>query len=109
SEFQAIHDVKNFADLNQKLGQDVSKRNRQLLFTLLALIGAVIVVGVIAFQYHRLRQASKTMYRMNVEIANSIPMAASRNTESSVSLNDDMNEEEPELPLGNLYNIIVSR
>jgi len=109
SEFQAIHDVKNFADLNQKLGQDVSKRNRQLLFTLLALLGAVIAVGVIAFQYIRLRQASKTMYRMNVEIANSIPMAASRNTASAVSLNDDMNEEGPELPLGNLYNIIVSR
>lgn len=109
SEFQAIHDVKNFAELNQKLGQDVSKRNRQLLFTLLALLGAVISVVVIAVQYHRLRQASKTMYRMNVEIAKSIPRAASRNTAAYVELSDEMNEEGPELPLANLYSIIVSR
>jgi AraC-like DNA-binding protein len=36
-------------------------------------------------------------------------MAASRSAASSVSLNDDIIEEGPELPLGNLYNIIVSR
>lgn len=108
SEFQAIHDVKNFADLNQKLGQDVSRRNRQLLFSLLALLGATIAVGIIALQYYRLRQASKTMYRMNVEIANSIPLAATRNTATSVSLNDDTGDE-ADVPLVNLYNIVVSR
>lgn len=108
SEFQAIHEVKNFADLNQKLGQDVSKRNRQLLFSLLALLGAMIAVGIIAIQYYRLRQASKTMYWMNVEIANSIPLAATRNNVSSVSLNDDTGDE-TDVPLVNLYNILVSR
>lgn len=111
AEFQAIHEVKNITEQNSRLEEGILRKNRQLLWSLLALLGSTLAVVIIAIQYKRLKQASATMFRMNVEIANRVPIittAVEATTPTPFAENDDQENEE-EIPLLNLYNIIVSR
>lgn len=111
AEFQAIHEVKKMAEKNSRLEEGILKKNRQLLLSLLALLGAILAVAIIAVQYRKLRQASTAMFRMNVEIANSFPgiSPALQVMEPDTTRTDSDNEPEEERALINLYNAILNR
>ena len=62
SEFQTIYEVKKLSDQRDQLYEGIEQKNRQLLLSLLALLGAGMAIAVITRQYFRIRQAMKTMY-----------------------------------------------
>jgi AraC-like DNA-binding protein len=109
SEFQTIHKVKKITQQKDLLEEGISIRNRQLILSLLALLAAALAIGIIVSQYIRLRRTMKTMYRMNVEIANntSLPLM---NTDSEIQ-SDESGEkaEEENIMLANLYFDILKR
>ena len=110
SEFQTIYEVKKLSDQRDQLRDGIEQKNRQLLLSLLALLGAGLAIAVITRQYLRIRQAMKTMYRMNVEMANSAPVAIHNIPGSGIEYEDSPEtEDEEKIPINNLYNAILLR
>ena len=110
SEFQTIYEVKKLSDQRDQLRDGIEQKNRQLLLSLLALLGAGLAIAVITRQYFRIRQAMKTMYRMNVEMANSAPIAIHNIPGSGIEYEDSPETEDDEkIPINNLYNTILLR
>jgi AraC-like DNA-binding protein len=103
TEFQTIHEVKTLTQQKDMLEEGISLRNRQLVLSLLALLSAGLAIGIIATQYIRLRRTMRTMYRMNVELAN--------NTSISIKSLDASAQHEVEDPAGeeniNLANLYI--
>ena len=112
SEFQTIHEVKKITQQKDLLEEGISIRNRQLILSLLALLAAALAVGIIASQYIRLRRTMKTMYRMNVELANNT--AISMKSLNQDILQDDAADtdadgtEEENINLSNLSNLYIT-
>jgi AraC-like DNA-binding protein/Tfp pilus assembly protein PilF len=115
SEFQTIHEVKKITRQKDLLEEGISIRNRQLILSLLALLAAVLAIGIIAAQYIRLRRTMKTMYRMNLEIANGTFFLRDSNIEFDNRQPVEQPEEDEDQPddkgiyLSNLYVEIVRR
>ena len=111
SEFQTIYEVKKLSDQRDQLRDGIEQKNRQLLLSLLALLGAGLAIAVITRQYFRIRQAMKTMYRMNVEMANSAPVAIHNIPGSGIEYEElpAETEDEEKIPINNLYNAILLR
>ena len=109
TEFQTIHEVKTLTLQKDMLEEGISLRNRQLMLSLLALLSAALAIGIIATQYIRLRRTMRTMYRMNVELANSAAISL-RSLEQD-TIHDDNSEltEEENINLSNLYFYVLSR
>jgi AraC-like DNA-binding protein len=115
AEFQTIHEVKQITQQKNVLQEGITLKNRQLLLSLFALLLATLAVGIIAFQYVRIKRAMKTMYRMNLEIANSALIPG----EGIISFDDQPPVEQPDddenqsenkgIFLTNLYAEIVRR
>jgi len=110
SEFQTIYEVKKLSDQRDQLLDGIEQKNRQLILSLLGLLGAALAIAVITRQYLRIRQAMKTMYRMNVEMANSAPIAIHNIPGSGIEYEDSPETEDDEkIPINNLYNTILLR
>ncbi|MFM8484940.1 MAG: hypothetical protein ACKOCH_01300, partial [Bacteroidota bacterium] len=92
SEFQTIHEVKQIKQQKNVLQEGITLKNRQLLLSLFALLLATLAVGIIAFQYVRIKRAMNTMYRMNLEIANITPIPG----EGIISFDDQPPVEQPD-------------
>jgi AraC-like DNA-binding protein/Tfp pilus assembly protein PilF len=109
TEFQTIHEVKTLTQQKDILKEGISLRNRQLMLSLLALLSAALAIGIIATQYIRLRRTMRTMYRMNVELANSAAISL-RSLEQD-TIHDENSEltEEESINLSNLYFYVLSR
>ena len=113
SEFQTIHKVKKITQQKDLLEEGISIRNRQLILSLLALLAAALAIGIIVSQYIRLRRTMKTMYRMNVELANNT--AISMKSLNQDILQDDAADtdadgtEEENINLSNLYITVLRR
>ncbi|MFM8374358.1 MAG: AraC family transcriptional regulator, partial [Bacteroidota bacterium] len=115
SEFQTIHEVKQIKQQKNVLQEGITLKNRQLLLSLFALLLATLAVGIIAFQYVRIKRAMNTMYRMNLEIANITPIPG----EGIISFDDQPPVEQPDddenqsenkgISLKNLYVEMVRR
>lgn len=114
AEFQTIHAVQQITRQKNLLQEGITLRNRQLLLSLCALLLASLAIGIIAFQYVKIKRAMKILYRMNLEIANSTPLPQ----ESMLTFDEqpaDQLEEDDEQPddkgiyLSNLYVEIVRR
>jgi len=114
AEFQTIHEVQQITRQKNLLQEGITLRNRQLLLSLCALLLASLAIGIIAFQYVKIKRAMKILYRMNLEIANSTPLPQ----ESMLTFDEqpaDQLEEDDEQPddkgiyLSNLYVEIVRR
>jgi AraC-like DNA-binding protein len=115
AEFQTIHEVKKITRQKNLLQEGMTLRNRQLLLSLCALLLASLAIGIIAFQYVRIKRAMKIMYRMNLELANGTFFPG----ESHIVFDDqqpvDQPEEDEDQPddkgiyLSNLYVEIVRR
>ena len=115
AEFQTIHEVKKITQQKNLLQEGMTLRNRQLLLSLCALLLASLAIGIIAFQYVRIKRAMKIMYRMNLELANGTFFTG----ESHIVFDDqqpvDQPEEDEDQPddkgiyLSNLYVEIVRR
>jgi AraC-like DNA-binding protein/tetratricopeptide (TPR) repeat protein len=109
NEFQTIHEVKKISDQKNLLQEGIVLKNRQLTFTLVALLAAVLAIIIIVMQYLRIRQAMKTMYQMNVEIAGSSP-ANPAHQAMSLNENPDIDDDDPEnVNMINLYGAILER
>ncbi len=110
AEFQTIHEVKKISEQKNLLQEGIIIKNRQLNFTLVALLAAILAIVIIVMQYLRIRQAMKTMYRMNLEIANSSP-AYPAHFETFVNENTDGDEEvdDDNISMINLYSTILER
>jgi len=111
SEFQTIYEVKKLSDQRDQLLDGIEQKNRQLILSLLALLGAVLAIAVITRQYFRIRQVMKTMYRMNVEMANSASVAI-HNIPGSGTEYEELpaeTEDDEKIPINNLYNAILLR
>jgi AraC-like DNA-binding protein len=109
TEFQTIYEVKKISDQKNLLQEGIVLKNRQLTFTLVALLAAIIAIVIIVMQYLRIRQVMKTMYRMNVEIASSSP-ANPAHQAMSVNENPDTDDDDPEnVNMINLYGAILER
>ena len=109
SEFQTIYEVKKITQQKDLLEEGISLRNRQLVLSLLALLAAALAVGIIAAQYIRLRRTMKTMYRMNVELANSAAVSLGSLSSDIVPDDSDENNGEERISLSNLYVEILRR
>jgi AraC-like DNA-binding protein len=109
TEFQTIHEVKKISEQKNLLQEGIVLKNRQLTLTLVALLAAIIAIVIIVMQYLRIRQAMKTMYQMNVEIAGSSP-ANPAHQAMSVNENPDTDDDDPEnVNMINLYGAILER
>lgn len=109
TEFQTIHEVKTITQQNDLLEEGISVKNKQLILSLLALIAAALAIGIITAQYIRLRRTMKTMYRMNVELANSSAISIkSLNQDDLINDDADGNEQE-NISLSNLYIDVLRR
>jgi len=109
SEFQTIYEVKKITQQKDLLEEGISLRNRQLVLSLLALFAAVLAVGIIASQHIRLRRTMKTMYRMNVELANNAVISTGSLNSDTVSDDSDENNGEERISLSNLYTETLRR
>jgi AraC-like DNA-binding protein len=111
SEFQTIYEVKKLSDQRDQLLDGIEQKNRQLILSLLALLGAVLAIAVITRQYFRIRQVMKTMYRMNVEMANSASVAIHNIPGSGIEYEElpAETEDDEKIPINNLYNAILLR
>ena len=108
TEFQTIHEVKTLTQQKDMLEEGISLRNRQLILSLLALLLAGLAIGIIATQYIRLRRAMRTMYRMNVELANNTSISIkSLDTPAQDEVEDPAGEEN--INLANLYIDVLRR
>ncbi|MEN9414113.1 MAG: hypothetical protein RLZ62_417, partial [Bacteroidota bacterium] len=107
AEFQTIHEVKKISDQKNLLQEGIVLKNRQLAFTLVALLAAILAIVIIVMQYLRIRQAMKTMYQMNVEIASSSPANPAYQA-MSVNENPD-NDDSENVNMINLYGAILER
>jgi AraC-like DNA-binding protein len=110
SEFQTIYEVNKISEQKRQLQLGMEVRNKQLVTSLVALLAAVLAIVIIVMQYLRLRQVLKTMYRMNLEIANSSP-AYPAHFETFVNENTDGDEEvdDDNISMINLYSTILER
>jgi AraC-like DNA-binding protein len=109
TEFQTIHEVKKISEQKNLLQEGIVLKNRQLTFTLVALLAAVLAIIIIVMQYLRIRQAMKTMYQMNVEIASSSPANPAYQA-MSVNEDPDNDDDDPEnVNMINLYGAILER
>jgi AraC-like DNA-binding protein/Tfp pilus assembly protein PilF len=109
SEFQTIHKVKKITQQKDLLEEGISIRNRQLILSLLALLAAALAIGIIVSQYIRLRRTMKTMYRMNVELANNEVISMGSLNLDTVSLDDGENNGEDNISISNLYFDVLKR
>lgn len=108
SEFQTIHEVKEISQQNDILEEGISIRNRQLVLSLLALLTAGLAIGIIATQYISLRRTMRTMYRMNVELANKASISIkSLDQVPAYEVDDAPNEDN--INLSNLYIDVLRR
>jgi len=109
SEFQTIHEVKKITRQKDLLEEGISIRNRQLILSLLALLAAALAIGIIVSQYIRLRRTMKTMYRMNVELANNAVISTGSLNSDTVSPDDGENNGEDNISISNLYLDVLKR
>jgi YesN/AraC family two-component response regulator len=109
TEFQTIHEVKKITQQKDMLEEGISLKNKQLILSLLALLAAALAIGVIAAQYIRLRRAMRTMYRMNVELANNAVISIESLNQDAIQDDDDEITEQKNVSLFNLYNEILRR
>ena len=109
SEFQTIHEVKKITQQKDLLEEGISIRNRQLILSLLALLAAALAIGIIASQYIRLRRTMKTMYRMNVELANNAAISLGSLNSDTVTHDDGENNGEDNISISNLYLDVLKR
>jgi YesN/AraC family two-component response regulator len=114
TEFQTIHEVKKISEQKNLLQEGIVLKNRQLTFTLVALLAAVIAIVIIVMQYLRIRQVMKTMYRMNLEITGSSPAYPAAHLEMIVNEDTDDNDDDDEddedsTSIINLYGAILER
>ncbi|MFM8373976.1 MAG: helix-turn-helix domain-containing protein [Bacteroidota bacterium] len=109
SEFHTIYEVKKITQQKDLLEEGISIRNRQLILSLLALFAAVLAVGIIASQHIRLRRTMKTMYRMNVELANNAVISTGSLNSDTVSDDSEENNGEERISLSNLYTETLRR
>ena len=109
SEFQTIHEVKKITRQKDLLEEGISLRNRQLLLLLLALLGAGLAIGIIATQYIKLRRTMRTMYRMNVELANKASISIKSLDQAPAQYEVDDASGEENINLSNLYIDVLRR
>ncbi len=109
SEFQTIHKVKKITQQKDLMEEGISIRNRQLILSLLALLAAALAIGIIVSQYIRLRRTMKTMYRMNVELANNAVISTGSLNSDTVSPDDGENNGEDNISISNLYFDVLKR
>ncbi len=109
SEFQTIHEVKKITQQKDLLEEGISIRNRQLILSLLALLAAALAIGIIASQYIRLRRTTRTMYRMNVELANNAAISLGSLNSDTVTRDDGENNGEDNISISNLYLDVLKR
>jgi AraC-like DNA-binding protein/Tfp pilus assembly protein PilF len=109
TEFQTIHEVKTLTQQKDILKEGISLRNRQLMLSLLALLSAVLVIGIIATQHIRLRRTMRTMYRMNVELANSAAISLRGLKQDTIHDENSELTEEENINLSNLYLDVLRR
>ena len=109
AEFQTIHAVKTLTQQKDILKEGISLRNRQLMLSLLALLLAALAIGIIATQYIRLRRTMRTMYRMNVELANSAAISLRGLEQDTIHDDDSELTEEENINLSNLYLDVLRR
>jgi AraC-like DNA-binding protein/tetratricopeptide (TPR) repeat protein len=109
TEFQTIHEVKKISEQKNLLQEGIVLKNRQLTLTLVALLASILAIVIIVMQYLRIRQAMKTMYQMNVEIAGSSPANPAHQV-MSVNENPDTDDDDPEsVNMIILYGAILER
>ena len=109
AEFQTIHAVKTLTQQKDILKEGISLRNRQLMLSLLALLSAALAISIIATQYIRLRRTMRTMYRMNVELANSAAISLRSLEQDTIHDDDSELTEEENINLSNLYLDVLRR
>ncbi|MFM8371332.1 MAG: helix-turn-helix domain-containing protein [Bacteroidota bacterium] len=109
TEFQTIHEVKTLTRQKDMLEEGISLKNRQLILSLLALLAAALAIGIIASQYIRLRRTMRTMYRMNVELANSAVISLRGLKQDTIHDENSELTEEENINLSNLYLDVLRR
>jgi|GEM_PF-1403732 len=111
TEFQTIHEVKTLTRQKDMLEEGISLRNRQLILSLLTLLAAALAIGIIASQYIRLRRTMRTLYRMNVELANNAAISM-KSLHQDTLQDDDADADstgEENINLSNLYIAVLRR
>ena len=109
TEFQTIHEVKTLTRQKDMLEEGISLKNKQLMLSLLALLAAALAIGIIALQYIRLRRTMRTMYRMNVELANSADISLRGLKQDTIHDENSELTEEENINLSNLYLDVLRR
>lgn len=109
TEFQTIHEVKKITQQKDLLVEDISLKNKQLILSLLSLLAAALAIGIIAAQYIRLRRTMRTMYRMNVELANNAPISINSLNQDDIQDSDEDSAGAENIGLSNLYLGLLKR
>lgn len=111
TEFQTLYEVKKISEQKNLLQEGINIRNRQLVVSLIALFAAILAIVIIVMQYWRIQQTLRTMYRMNLEIANSTP-ASFIQTEipaDETDTGDKITADYENVSMANLYSAILLR
>lgn len=105
SEMQALYEVEKLNSEKEQLRLDSERKRTTLIILLSALIVVLIAVAGIAVLYLRLKNNMRTLYQMNLAVANSVPVSY---LDPSVTVTDRKVVEE-DIPLTSLYNAIVRK
>jgi len=105
-EMQTLYEVEKISLEKEQLLKDAERKRTMLLVLSLALIIVLLAVAGIAVLYLRLKANTKTLYQMNVAVANSVP-ASMLIEEQREPLTQE--EEEEDVPLASLYNALVRK
>jgi AraC-like DNA-binding protein/Tfp pilus assembly protein PilF len=109
TEFQTIHEVKKITQQKDLLEEGMSLKNKQLILSLLSLLAAALAISIIAAQYIRLRRTMRTMYRMNVELANNAPISINSLNQDDIQDSNEGRTGEENIGLSNLYLDLLRR
>lgn len=105
SEMQTLYEVEQLNLEKEQLRLDSERKRTTLIILLSALIIVLIAVAGIAVLYLRLKNNMRTLYQMNLAVANSVPVF---HLDPSVTVTD-RKEGEEDIPLTSLYNAIVRK
>jgi len=107
-EMQTLYEVEKISLEKEQLLKDAERKRTMLLVLSLALVTVLLAVAGIAVLYLRLKANTKTLYQMNVAVANSVPasMLIEEQREPSTLAEE---EEEEDVPLASLYNALVRK
>lgn len=103
SEMQTLYEVEQLNLEKEKFRLDSERKRTILIILLSALIIVLIAVAGIAILYLRLKNNMRTLYQMNLAVANSVPASY---LDPSVMVAD---RKEEDIPLTSLYNAIVRK